>query len=123
MAKKTKASDEEIVAAYMTQLQHPLLAGIQALRQLIQQTDSSLQERIKWNAPSYYTSADLFTFNFHDKKSIRLIFHHPAIVQIASPLLQGDYPDRRIAYFADQDEVAQQAAELQRVIRELLALV
>lgn len=121
-AKKNKLSDEQQVQDYLSQLEHPLLEEIKTLHLVIKQTDERLRERIKWNAPSYYTSADLFTFNFHDKKVIRLIFHHPAVVQIPSPLLQGNYPDRRIAYFENEAQIREQQAELVRVIRELIAL-
>lgn len=81
-----------------------------------------MNERIKWNAPSYYTSVDLFTFGPYKNNRILLVFHHPAIVKIKSPLLEGTFKDRRLVYFNNNKEASKQEKELIRIIRELLAL-
>ncbi|MBL7804643.1 MAG: DUF1801 domain-containing protein [Saprospiraceae bacterium] len=113
-------TDADKVIAYMQALDHPLKAEVELLRDIIRSAHPGLSERIKWNAPSYYTQADLLTFNLHDKKVIRLIFHHPAIVEIASPLLRGEYKDRRLAFFESRAAVETQREELVRVVRELI---
>lgn len=104
----------------MAALDHPLKAEVELLREIIRSAHPGLSERIKWNAPSYFIQADLLTFNLHDKKVIRLVFHHPAIVEIASPLLQGDYKDRRLAFFESRVVVDMHRDELQRVVKELI---
>lgn len=104
----------------MAALDHPLKAEVELLREIIRSAHPGLSERIKWNAPSYFIQADLLTFNLHDKKVIRLVFHHPAIVEIASPLLQGDYKDRRLAFFESRAAVDMHRDELQRVVKELI---
>lgn len=113
-------NDAEKVNAYMAALDHPLKAEVELLREIIRSAHPGLSERIKWNAPSYFMQADLLTFNLHDKKVIRLVFHHPAIVEIVSPLLQGDYKDRRLAFFESRAAVDMYSEELQRVVKELI---
>ena len=65
---------------------------------------------------------DLFTFNLSNKKEIRLVFHHPAVVQLASPLLEGDWKDRRIAFFRTPESVETNLAELTRIVQDLVKL-
>ena len=121
-AKLVKLSDAAQVEAYMEQLEHPLKAEIEAVRNIIKNADPEIKERIKWNAPSYYTSADLLTFNHRLQTKVHLIFHHIAIVQIKSALLEGDYKDRRMMYFTGMSDIHAKKAELQRVIREYVQL-
>lgn len=120
---KKAGSDEESVTSYMKQLKHELKNEVEVLRQLIRKTSTTLQERIKWNAPSYYTTADLFTFNLSNPSLIRLIFHHPTIVKINSPLLEGNYKDRRIIIFKSAKEITAAKKELSRIIKLQLELL
>ncbi|WP_339792150.1 DUF1801 domain-containing protein [uncultured Imperialibacter sp.] len=117
-----KLSETEQVAAYMEALDHPLKAEVETLRTIIKSV-GPLSERIKWNAPSYYYKEDFVTFNLHDKKTIRLIFHHPAIVTIKSDILEGDWKDRRIVYIKNAEEASSKKAELVRIIKEWLQIV
>jgi hypothetical protein len=122
-AKPKKPSDSEQVTAYMEQLAHPLKAEIEAVRDIIKGAHSSIQERIKWNAPSYYTSADLLTFNHRMQNKVHLVFHHIAIVDIKSGLLEGDYKDRRMMYFTDMADVEAKKEELEQILNEYVRLV
>jgi hypothetical protein len=111
-------TDSEKLSQWLDQLDHPMKPELELLRQTVRAAHPPIAERIKWNAPSYYTHADLFTFNLSNKKEIRLVFHHPSIVQVASPILEGDWKDRRIAYFRSAAEVQERLPELDRVVRE-----
>ena len=121
--KPKKPSDSEQVTAYMEQLAHPLKAEIEAVRNIIKRAHSSIQERIKWNAPSYYSSADLLTFNHRMQNKVHLVFHHIAIVDIKSDLLEGDYKDRRMTYFTDMADVEAKKDELEQILNEYVRLV
>jgi len=122
-ARPQKLSEAEQVAAYMDQLQHPLKAEIEAVRNIIKNANTAIKERIKWNAPSYYTSTDLLTFNPRLQTKVHLVFHHIAIVQIASDLLEGDYKDRRMMYFTDMADVEAKKAVLENILNEYVKLV
>ncbi|MBK9014156.1 MAG: DUF1801 domain-containing protein [Saprospiraceae bacterium] len=93
---KSKKTDETLVAEYMQNLEHPLKAEIEALRQIIKAANPAISERIKWNAPSYYAKEDFLTFNHRMVDKVHLIFHHAKIAEIDSPILEGDYKDRRM---------------------------
>jgi uncharacterized protein YdhG (YjbR/CyaY superfamily) len=116
----TKQSDAEQVAEYMNKLEHPLKAAIEAVRDIIKKADKRINERIKWNAPSYYYKEDMVTFNPRATRHVHLVFHHPAIESIPSSILEGDYKGRRMTYFADMNEVKSKQKELVRVMGEII---
>ena len=118
--KAKKPSDEEQVAAYMADLDHPLKNEIEAVRKIIKNSDKKIGERIKWAAPSYYYKKDLVTFNLRATKHVHLVFHHAAITKISSPLLEGDYKDRRMTYLKNMTEVQSNKKELERIMSELV---
>jgi uncharacterized protein YdhG (YjbR/CyaY superfamily) len=121
--KKVKPTDEEQVNDWMNKLEHPLKAEIDAVRKIIKDSNKEIHERIKWNAPSYYSTADIVTFNHRAKEHVHLIFHHPTIVKIKSVLLEGDYKDRRMLYLPDMKAVKANKKELQRIINESVQLI
>lgn len=118
-----KTTDEEKVATWMEALEHPLKPEIEALREAIKSADPKVCERIKWNAPSYYYKEDFVTFHPREQQKVHLVFHHPAIATIPSPLLEGDYKDRRMAYFFSMDDIQSKTDELQRIVRELIGIM
>ena len=111
-----KPTDEEKLVAYMNELVHPLKAEIQALRIIIKGAHPGIKERIKWNAPSYYIVDDIVTFNHRMTDRVHLIFHHPAIDTITSPLWEGEYTGRRMAYFTDMKAIKAGKKEILRII-------
>jgi hypothetical protein len=117
-----KLTDAEQVAEFMDKLEHPLKAEIEAVRAIIRNANPKISERIKWNAPSYYTTTDLLTFNPRSLKNVHLVFHHIAIVQVKSALLEGEYKDRRMVYFTDMQDIERKKAELMRILNEYIDL-
>ena len=115
--------NENTVEKWMTALKHPLKTEAELVRSIIKKVGKELTERIKWNAPSYFYKEDLLTFNFGDSKCIRIIFHHPGIIKIKSPLLEGDYKDRRIVYLADAAAIKKNKKEFENIIRQSIALM
>jgi uncharacterized protein YdhG (YjbR/CyaY superfamily) len=117
------AKTKQTVDDYMAQLDHPLKAEVQALRDIIKGVDSRITEQIKWNAPSYSYKDTIATFNLRATQHVHLVFHNPAIATIRSNLLEGDYPDRRMAYFTDMKDVQAKQSALEQVIRDLMNLM
>ena len=105
-------------------LDHPFKAEVQAIREIIRGADEGITEEIKWNAPSFgFGDQYLVTFNLRARDRVHLVFHNAALPQIESQLLEGDYPDRRMAYFASMDEVRMHRGELERVLAELVRTI
>ena len=116
-------ADAEKVLLHMDALNHPLKSEMEAVRSIIKKSDPKIRERIKWNAPSYYYKDDLVTFNAWAKNNVHLVFHHPFIVKIKSPLLEGDYNSRSMMYFNDMKEVKRNKSELERIVKELIKMI
>jgi uncharacterized protein YeeX (DUF496 family) len=121
MAKKI--SDAEKVSEYMAQLEHPLKKEIEAVRTIIKNANSKIAERIKWAAPSYYYKEDLVTFNPRDQNLVHLVFHHPNIEKINSPILEGNYVSRRMTYLHNMAEIEANKAEIERIMNQLVGFL
>lgn len=117
---KSKPADEEQVNEYMSKLKGVQKEEMEAVRKLIMKASSKLNERIKWNAPSYFYKQDIVTFGPYKTHKLLLVFHHPAVVKIKSELLQGDYKDRRLVYFKDASDAKKNKNELTRIINEII---
>ena len=120
MAKKQTESVDEFMARHET----PMKAEVQAVRDIIKGVNPAIGEQIKWNAPSYfYNGVDMVTFQLRPTDHVHLVFHHPAVVNIQSDILEGDYLDRRMTYLRGMADIEAKRGELERVMRELVAVV
>ena len=123
-SKKAKATDQEQVNEWMQKLDPEMKPAIDAVRKIIKTAGPTLNERIKWNAPSYYYKEDIVTFGpARSKDKVILVFHHPNIVKIKSALLKGDYKDRRLVYFNSLNEIKSGKKELERIINESVRMM
>ena len=113
----------ERVNEFMDQLDHPFKAEVQAVRTIILNANKHITEQIKWAAPSFSYKGYLATFNLWNKKCVHLIFHKGAILNHASGLLEGDYPDRRMVYFSNMKDVKAKQAALEKAVREWVRLM
>ena len=106
--KKVISADEgtKKVDEFMENLDHPLKAEVQTVREIIKNVNKDIAEEIKWKAPSFsYNGEYLVTFNLWEREHIHLVFHNPEISKVKSKLLEGDYDHRRMAHFSDQDDI------------------
>ena len=71
----TKPSEPDKVDAYMKRLKHPLTDVVEALRQVILSTDHEIGEEIKWNAPSFFYSGEMKSFNPKEYKRYLIVFN------------------------------------------------
>jgi uncharacterized protein YdhG (YjbR/CyaY superfamily) len=114
----TKKVDE-----FMDQLDHPLRAEVQTVRDIIKNVNKEITEEIKWKAPTFSYKGDyLVTFNLWEKEHIHLVFHNPEISKVKSKLLEGDYDDRRMAHFSDVDEIRAKKLALEKILKDLIGL-
>ncbi len=121
---KKTINDTEKVNEFMARLNHPFKAEVQAVRDIIKSVNSNITEEIKWNAPSFsYNGEYLVTFNLRTKQHIHLVFHNPQIANVKSELLEGDYKDRRMAYFTGMKDVKAGKADLEKALKDLIKLM
>jgi len=121
--KGSPVSRTDKVDEFLENLSHPLKAEVEAVRSIIKGVNKDINEEIKWKAPSFnYKGEYLVTFNLRDEKRIHLVFHNPQISKVKSKLLEGDYKDRRMAYFSDTKDIKAKKAELEKVLQQLVRL-
>lgn len=118
-----KATDAEQVKAWLDKLDTKTRTEIEAVRKIITGSSSKLNERVKWNAPSYYYKDDIVTFGPYRNNRVLLVFHHPAVVKVRSELLKGDYKDRRLIYFNNKAEAEKNKKELSRILTEIIKVI
>jgi len=121
--KGSTVSRTDAVDKFMLELSHPLKAEVEALRSIIKGVDKNINEEIKWKAPSFNFKGEyLVTFNLRDTKRIHLVFHNPMIAKIKSDLLEGDYKDRRMTYFANMKDIKAKQTAFVKAIKDLIKL-
>lgn len=125
-------SKEPDVQTYLKTLDHPRKVEIVALREVILASDKSIQESIKWNAPSFYTTEHFATMNLRGKSGIAVIMHfgakkreakgRPSVADSAA-LLEWLADDRAIVTFSSVAEIEEKRVAYQALLREWMKLV
>jgi uncharacterized protein YdhG (YjbR/CyaY superfamily) len=116
-------NNTEVVNEFIAKLDHPFKAEVQAVRDIIKGVNKNITEEIKWNAPSFSYKDYIATFNLRANNRVHLVFHNPEIAKINSEILEGNYPDRRMVYFTDMQDVKAKKAALEQVVKELVQLM
>jgi len=120
---KPTANQTEQVDEFIDKLDHPFKAEVEMVREIIKNVNKDITEQIKWNAPSFsYKGEYLVTFNLWEKEHIHLVFHNPMIAKVKSKLLEGDYDDRRMVYFADKADIQAKKPALEKALKDLIRL-
>jgi uncharacterized protein YdeI (YjbR/CyaY-like superfamily) len=111
MAKNPKVDD------FMNKLRNPLIAEMEAVREIILAVSDKVTEDIKWSAPSYFYKDNICTFNPRGKNYVTLIFHKGALINDKTGLLEGDSKAARTARFYDMADVKRKKKNLETVIK------
>jgi hypothetical protein len=67
--------DAAEVAAFLRDCDHPRVADYEQVRKLILEANSSIEEGIKWAAPSFRTTDWFATFHMRDPQKVQIVFH------------------------------------------------
>ncbi|SEP68091.1 protein of unknown function (DU1801) [Devosia sp. YR412] len=118
------------VDSYMDELQHGRKAEIETLRRLILDAVPDLNERIKWNAPSFGKGEDdRITMRIHPGDRLQLILHRGAkagaddLFRFEDPekLIAWAAPDRGVVTFKDAEDLAGKSVALPEILRRWVA--
>lgn len=133
MPKLTAQDSSAAVDAFMATLDHPFKAEVQALRTAILALDPAIAEGIKWNVPSWRTTAYFATTHLRDKVGFSVILHLGAQVRtlpaggvaIDDPagLLKWLGADRAQVAFASTADFQARLPALLAVLRQWLRYV
>lgn len=128
--KMPKSAKTPSVADYLSELNHPRRAEIDQLRGLIQSLDTSLQESIKWNAPSFeFKTEHVITFRLQPGHRVQLVLHtgvkkrpEPLKLEILDPekLLEWAAPDRAVITVQNQADLDAKAQSIRHLISQWL---
>ena len=89
------------VDTYLDGLQHARKAEVEALRRLIHDSVPGLNERIKWNAPSFGPGDDdRVTMRLHPGDRLQLILHRGAKAA-ADDFFRFEDPDKLLSWAAE----------------------
>ncbi|MBC8086698.1 MAG: DUF1801 domain-containing protein [Phycisphaerae bacterium] len=126
-------STQPDVSTFIQMLEHSHKAEILAIRQIILQSDTSIMEAVKWNAPSFYTSEHFATMNLRDKQGVGVIMHFgakkradfkpKALITDPSGLLAWLADDRALVSFRDLGEIESKRDAYTALIREWIRYV
>ena len=120
------------VDAFIKALDPELSKIAEAVRQIILDCSSQVDEHIKWNAPAFFYTGEMEIFNpkeykrdivvFNVRKGcVMLVFPTGATIDDHSGLLEGNYKDgRRLAIFNSMAEVKKKRLHLQTAIKNWL---
>jgi hypothetical protein len=121
------------VAAFLSDLEHPLKKEIESVRKLILGVSPDIREGIKWNAPSFRTTEYFATFNLRAKDCVRLVLHTGAKVKATAKtglkvddpkgLLEWLAKDRCLVTLTGQKDIQAKRAALKALLREWIRWV
>lgn len=130
---KSKADTTEAVDVLLLSLNHPATQEIQLLRAIVREVSPSIQEGVKWNAPSFRTDEYFATINLREKQGVGVVLHFGAKVRdvaagqesIADPdkLLKWLARDRATVRFPGKDDIAARKQAFQAVLRQWIRYV
>lgn len=104
------------VDAWFADYDNPMADVVQAVRQIILDTDDRIGECIKWRSPTFTCNGNIASFNPRSKKHASLMFHVGAKIPGDHPVLEGGGDTARYITFADADDVAAKADGLRSVL-------
>ena len=130
MAKKITLSDKEAVDAHINALEAPVAEVVNAIRQTILNCNNEIDERIKWNNPSFYYTGEMQAFDPKEykreiavfnlfKNRIMLVFPSGARITDDSGLLEGQFKDdRKTIVFIDLADFKKKEKHLVNIIQK-----
>ena len=132
-AHNSKADTTEAVDALLHSLNHPATQEIQMLRAIVCEVSPSVQEGVKWNAPSFRVDEYFATVNLREKQGVGVVLHFGAKVRdvaagqesIEDPdnLLRWLAKDRATVKFSGRDDIAARKQAFQAVLRQWIRFV
>ena len=135
MAKKITLSDKEAVEAHIKTLEAPVAEVVNAIRQCILNCSNEIDERIKWNNPSFYFTGEMQAFDPKEykreiavfnlfKNRIMLVLPSGARIKDNSGLLEGQFKDdRKTIVFADLPDFKKKEKHLSHIIHQWMETI
>lgn len=114
----TKKVDE-----FLAKLEHPLKAELEAVRSIIVNANSQMEEDVKWGGPSFFYKEEFATFNPRIKNYVALIFHKGELLNIKSDFLEEATKGKVYAKFYSMDDVTANKALIEKMVNTWVELM
>ncbi|MBK8902670.1 MAG: DUF1801 domain-containing protein [Anaerolineaceae bacterium] len=116
-------SNSEKVNAFLSKLDHPLKAEMEAVRAIITGANSKIEEDVKWGGPSFDYKEAMATFNPRVKDYVAVIFHQGELLQDDSGFLEKGTKGKAYAKFHSMEEVETHKATLEKLVNDWVKLM
>jgi uncharacterized protein YdeI (YjbR/CyaY-like superfamily) len=120
---QTTMNNTEKVDDFMSKLEHPLKAELEAVRSIIVNANSKIEEDVKWGGPSFFYKEDLATFNPRIKNYVALIIHKGELLNIKSDFLENATKGKVYAKFYSMDQVTANKELIEKVVNTWIDLM
>jgi hypothetical protein len=107
---------------WMANADNPFKDLWEIIRRTILNTDSKMEEDIKWGAPTFMYKGNLATFNPRAKKFVNLTFHTGATINDPEGVLEGDAAEARVLRVANEEEFNSKKSGLESVVRNWITM-
>ncbi len=111
-----------VVDEFLLKSDHPRIAEMQKVREVILATDPRIGETIKWSSPTFVYKGNMASFFMNAKKFVSLMFHHGASMSDRTGLLQGEGKQGRTVRFDDLKDIERKSERLQELVREWIRM-
>ena len=105
------------VDAWFASYDNPQKDLVQAVREVVLDTDERITEAIKWQAPTFMYRGNIASFYPRSRAHASLMFHTGASLPDPAGLLEGTGETSRVAKFADADDLSAKAEGLRALVR------
>ena len=116
-------SNTKKVDEFMSKLEHPLKAEMEAVRAIIVNANPKIEEDVKWGGPSFFYKEDLATFNPRIKNYVALIFHKGELLHIKSDFLEDATKGKVYAKFYSMEQVTGNKELIEKMVNAWVDLM
>jgi len=96
---------DSVVDAWFEKYDNPQKDLVQAVRQVILDTDTRVSEAIKWQAPTFMYRGNIASFYPKTTTHVSLMFHTGASLPDPAGVLEGDGDTSRVLRIQDHDDL------------------
>lgn len=108
---------------FISKLNHPLKAEMEAIIKIIRSTSPDIEEDVKWGGPSFDYKEPMATFNPRVTDFVAVIFHKGELLNDKTGVLEPGPKGKAYAKFRSMEEVEKHQANLQKVIKDWIELM
>jgi uncharacterized protein YdeI (YjbR/CyaY-like superfamily) len=116
-------SNTKKVEEFMSKLEHPLKAEMEAVRAIIVKANAKIEEDVKWGGPSFFYKEDFATFNPRIKNYVALIFHKGELLNIKSDFLEEATKGKVYAKFYSMEQVTTNKELIEKMVNTWIELM